>query len=1365
MQLTIEKKIIAGFCSAVIIFVLVASVTLWELRSSSNVAVLATVAILGSLAYFGVLAALWLAVARDMRERRRATAALRDVECLNSRMIENSADSVAMLDANGRLQTVNSAMWELIEEVGLQPVEGLAWVDVWAGGQRQDPEKALKIAAGGHMGRFSGNVFLRSGKEHWFDVILTPIPDEKGRTERILAVARDVTEARAAEEKFRALFEHSSNAHIIFDDDRIIDCNQSAVEMLRCQTKAEMIGKLVEHLAPERQADGTGTREKCVELWGLARGVGHFRFEWQARRLDGKEFPVEIALTPVRIDGREVLMGVWTDLTDRKHAESALRESEERFQAFMDHSPTLCFIKDDAGRMLFVNRVMADAFGVKREEMIGKSDFDWLPLEAARAVVEYDRWVIEANRAMQRVEVVTTADGRTHEWLIVKFPIVSPSGRKFLGGVGVDIAERRRAERALKQRESAFRDLFDDAPVAYHEVDIEEKITRVNKTELALLGYTSSEMVGKPVSDFLLESGDRESTLKKPAGAVRGDEAYQCTFRRKDGSTIPVLVRDRVIRDASGAVTGLRSTMQDISALKMTEAELRGAEEKYRKIFENAIEGIFQTTPDGRFLNANPALASIHGYGSAEELIASVNNIGRQIYVDPKRRAEFRSLVDSSGSIAEFESQIYRKDGSVIWISEHARAIRDESGKVLYYEGAVEDRTARREADRAMAEARDTALESARTKSEFLANMSHEIRTPMNGIIGMTGLLLETELSNRQRDFARTISDSADALMKIINEILDFSKIEAGMLEFEEIDFDIHDVAESVVDLFAARAVSKGVEVGSLVCQDVPVALRGDPGRLRQVFSNLVGNAVKFTERGEVFVCVELEEDAGQEVVLRMSVSDTGIGVTPEQQARLFQAFVQADGGTTRKYGGTGLGLAISKRLVGQMGGEIGVHSEAGRGSMFWFTARFKKQAVQAPTAKPVVPEGRRVLVVDDGANTRRTMHHLLGNWGLRDKYSPTAADALRQLREASAQGVPIDVAFLDLRLPDEDGLSLARAIKKDRAVSATRLVLISQLTHAEKSREMEDCGIVTQITKPLKTVALLKCLESVFADEAPADSGGASSDSDDPRADDVQSTDEPATGAGLRVLMADDSPVNRKVLAYQLERLGHSVKGVSNGRDAAQLAVTGRFDVVLMDCQMPEVDGWEAARCIRESSGPRPWVIAMTAETMDGARERCLASGMDDYLTKPVRLDDLAETLNRFIEMRDLAGGATNEPWRVVLDESAVSAFRDMENDGEENVLESLVTIFVQSAPSVLAEARAAYEERDAARLSRAAHLLKGSCSNFGARRLRHACERLESAAGASNFDDVGGLLAKAEREFGHVRVALEHELLLEKA
>jgi len=1372
MKRPIEKKVFAGFIAGIVVFALMLGVIIWEMRLEGS-RMMAITAIVGSLIYFALLAAAYRVFQGEARKLSRARGALREAEDLNARMIENSIDCIAMLDAHGRLKVVNSATWKLIESVGLQPVEDLPWVEIWAGEPREASRSALSVAKKGRVGRFQGILYTRNGEGRWLDVMLTPIPDDSGRTDRILVVARDITNTRSAEEKFRVLFEHSANAHIIFDTDTIIDCNHAAVEMMRCSTKLELLAMSPDQLAPTIQPDGTYSPERRLEIWELTRGVGHLRYEWQAIRANGEEFPVEVAMTPVFLNGREVLLAVWNDLTERKKAESALQESEQRFQAFMGHSPTLCVIKDEQGRIVFLNRVMADAFGVKLEEMVGRNDFDWLPLEAARAVVEYDRRVLESNTSAQQIETITTGDGKTREWLMIKFPIPAAGGRKLLGGIGIDVQEQRRTERALKQREATFRDLFDDAPVAYHELDTDGRITRVNKTELALLGYSAGEMVGRHVWDFVVEAASQQVITRKLAGGSNVEEVYQRTFRRKNGSLFPVLVRDRLIRDSVGVITGLRSTMQDISELKQTEEELRAAEEKYRKIFENASDGIFQTTPDGRYINANPALAQIHGFASTTELMANISNIGRQLYVDSKRREEFCALMEHADGVEKFESQMYRKDGSAIWVSEAARTVRDERGAILYYEGTLTDITARKQAERAMAEARDGALESARLKSEFLANMSHEIRTPMNGIIGMAGLLLDTDLSPRQREFTHTINHSAEALLKIINDILDFSKIEAGMLIFEEIDFNLREVVEGVVDLFAGRALGKDIQLGSLVSHDVPLALRGDPGRLRQVLSNLVGNAVKFTERGEVFVSATIDEQVGDACLLRLSVTDTGIGVTAEQQARLFQAFVQADGTTTRKYGGTGLGLAICRRLVAQMGGEIGIDSHPGDGSTFWFTARLRRQAEQPALATDGL-SGLRALIVDAQPTSRRTFQHLFEGWGIANTYAESSREALRTVWNEASTGRPFDAVFINQTLPDGDGVALARSIHQNEKLASARLVLLTSLDHVEEPIGMRDAGVVAQLTKPIKVLPLHTCLRRCVIGEAAPESEAV--------------TPEPAPPqSALRILVAEDSLVNQKVILYQLQKLGYTATIVMDGEAALAALDRGRYEIVLLDCQMPVLDGYETARRIRKMSyGYRPYLIALTAHSLAGDRERCLTAGMDDYLSKPIRVEDLeaafricleqqasipitAESISVVVNGNGSSGngsgngssnGHASADLEDAIDSETIAGLRDIEQATGQSMLPGVIGIFFESAPPMLADARQALEKSDAPGLSRAVHTLKGSCSNFGARRLRALCERIETAANQGQLDTAPGLLDEASAEYERVRLALEREL-----
>ena len=1357
MLRTLEKRIQTGIAAAAIGFAVMACIAISRVPRHGDSGTIALVTVFGSMLGAALLGCAMVLLRRGTRERDEAEKGLRDAEELNAKMIESSADCVALLDLRGHLKSVNSAMWKWIEEIGLQPVEDMPWVDTWIGEPRTAAESVLASANGGKVGRFQALCHVRSGEGRWYDVTVTPVCDADNRPERFLVVSRDVTASHSSEEKFNVLFANSSNAHIIFDSNQVLACNHAAVEMLGFASKAEILGLDVAALSPDLQPDGSLSEIKRDEIWQLAHDIGHFRFEWQARKWTGEEFPVEIAITPVWADGREVLLAVWTDLTERRIAENMLQESEQRFQAFMDHSPTLCFIKDEQGRMLFVNRVMTKAFGVASEDMIGKNDFDWLPVETARAVMEYERGIIRNNRASKQVEMVTTADGRMHEWLVVKFPIVSPDGRKFLGGIGMDVRDQRRTERALKISESTFRDLFHDAPVAYHELDTEGRIVRVNQTELALLGYSAEEMVGHHVWDFCVETISKDAVAEKLKGGGDISETFQRNFRRKDGSTIPVLIRDRLILDGAGTVCGIRTTMQDISELKRTEASLCAAEENYRKIFENAIEGIFQISPEGRFLNANPALANILGFTSPAYLMTEVADIGKQICLQPARWAEFRTVMDRHSAVADFECEMRCRNGSVIWVLMHARLVSDPAGKITCYEGTLENVTARRQAEAAMFAARDSALESARLKSEFLANMSHEIRTPMNGIIGMTGLLLDTELTARQRDFADTIVDSSEALLKIINDILDFSKIEAGMLTFEEIEFDTNDVLEGVVDLFSGRALSKEIELSLFVADDVPATLKGDPGRLRQVLANLVGNALKFTEEGEVRMMVRTEAGGGDRARLRFEVFDTGIGISKDQQGRLFQAFVQADGSTTRRHGGTGLGLAISRRLVSQMDGEVWIESEIGQGARFIFTAMFGKSEI-APVQQSRRFEGVRVLVVEPQGGRISVLPGMIAAWGAHVERAAGGIAAMDVLRNPQDHDRRFDAVIFDVDERSEDGTGIARAIRSDPRCGGVKLVRVVSLNTADDSVDRDDTPVDGQITRPIKCRSVSSVLEDAL-ESASCTLPGVMRHV-------VGAVTPPRAGAlsSLRVLVAEDSVVNQKVVQFQLRKLGCKVDSVYDGEEVLLALRKKTYDVILMDCQMPRLDGWETTRRVRQMEKGRPgriWIIAMTAHSLVGDRDRCMETGMDDYLSKPARFDDLASALGHCPASRRASGGDARHSRDDVVCREKISSFRQLEEESGTTVLVSVIDLFIERTPPMFKDVRRAILSNDITRIARLGHTIKGSCSNFGAQRMKAACERLESATRTGG--DRAGMLATLddiEREFGLVRSALQAEL-----
>ncbi len=793
-----------------------------------------------------------------------------------------------------------------------------------------------------------------------------------------------------------------------------------------------------------------------------------------------------------------------------------------------------------------------------------------------------------------------------------------------------------------------------------------------------------------------------------------------------------------------------------------SEAALLQSEERFRHLVEQAADAIFVVDLDGKIVDVNQRACDSLGFAREELLKLSLAEV--EVSFTPERFAEFRQRM-VPGLPITIDGEHRRKDGYSFPIEGRVAVI--EAGGKQYLLLLVRDVTERKRFEAELAQARDAALESARLKSEFLANVSHEVRTPLNGIIGMTCLLMDTRLTPQQHNFVETARLSADSLLNILNDILDFSKIEAGKLSFEVLDFDLVSAVEGTVELLAERAQSKGIELAHVIHRDVPTLVRGDPGRLRQVLTNLLGNAIKFTEKGEVLVRVTKQRDADTQVVLHFSVTDTGVGVPETARAHIFDAFSQADSSTSRKFGGTGLGLAISKQLVQMMGGEIGLESKPGKGSTFWFTANLEKQKPATDFILKTVAQkfpALRVLVVDDNATNRNILHYLLASWGLRIDTAAHGTEALDRLRRAAASGLAYDLVILDMQMPGMDGLTLARKIKSAPAIAGARMVLLTSLIYQFDAEELHAAGIAACLFKPVKQTQLLQCLTDVMTGSAAAT---APAPAPKVRTAEPEAASPAAMPRPIHILLAEDNTMNQKVAIGLLEKLGHRAEAVASGSEVLKAMRLVPYDIIFMDCQIPELDGYDTTREIRrreaakrDSSGRRTYIIAMTASAWPGARAKCLDAGMDDYIAKPVRLADLEATLQRALEnIRPASGNAAAPTATAILDTEALATLRELRQSNQPDPVAELIDLFLRDTPARLQEMRSAIANQDAAGLESAAHNLNGCASNLGAKQLAELCQRLEEQAQTSALDGAAAMLVQVEQEFANARSALELE------
>jgi PAS domain S-box-containing protein len=1002
---------------------------------------------------------------------------------------------------------------------------------------------------------------------------------------------------------------------------------------------------------------------------------------------------------------------------------------------------------DEHGTIVSLNPAAAQMFGYTLEEAVGR------PLSLLVPVLASDRF---DHRLAPYLQQSISQDGRHRlegrRQNGSTFPVELVIGESQLGQCRLFTLLVRDGSPQRQPGSGADFDLLDvlmdSLPDSIYFKDRASRFLRINKALANHFGLADpAAAVGKTDFDFFTEEHarrafDQEQHILQTGQPLIGLEEQETW---PSGAATWVCTTKMPLCDRQGRIVGTFGISRDITDRKRTEVELHTTTRFLDSIIENLPIMLFIKDAEYlRFQRFNKAGEQLLGY-PAEQLLGK-NDAD---FFPPAEAAFFlakdQDVLRGKQLVDIPEEEIDTRRGKRIL---HTRKIPllDAGGRPTHLVGISEDITLARQTAEALRKAKEDAEAASRAKGEFLANVSHEIRTPMNGIIGMTELALDTELTAQQREFLNMVKASADALLDVINDILDFSKIEAGKLDLDRVSFQLRDSLGDTTKTLALRAHKKGLELACWVLPDVPDHVVGDPGRLRQIVVNLLGNALKFTERGEVVVRVEKASQTEEEVVLHFAVRDTGIGIPRDKQQAIFAPFVQADGSTTRKYGGTGLGLAISARLVELMGGQIWVESEPGQGSTFHFTARFGLAddalvsgglrprlglGTDAPGARATDLEGLPVLAVDDNATNRRILEEILTNWHMKATVVDSGPAALAELERACAAGAPYPLVLLDGMMPGMDGYTVARQINQRPEFAGCIIVLLSSAAgSAVRDRELR---LAACLMKPIKQSELWDAIMTSL---------GVSGRRDEQTAELVAAP----CRRRLRLLLAEDNAVNQKLATRLLEKRGHQVIVVGNGKEALAALEREHFDAVLMDVQMPEMDGFETTAAIR-ARGTHVPIVAMTAHAMKGDREKCLSMGMDGYVSKPLQAADLFEVIEGLVPeaVPSTAAGGTAPPFNLAaaLERTA----------GDEDLLRELAAVFCQACPAMMAELRGALDQGDAHKAGDAAHALKGAVGAFGPSTAFDVGVQLE---GLARHGDLAG----SEALYGQLREQMERLL-----
>ncbi len=1171
-------------------------------------------------------------------------------------------------------------------------------------------------------------------------------------------------------------------AIVIVQDGKIVSCNSKTLELTGYSEEELLSGDIFKFVYPDDREMIRQRNEKRVNGEDLKTN-SQFRLQTRNR---GSVW-VDMYSVKTTWKSMPASLNFMTDISEKIATEEALNKSDTLYRSILNASPDDITITDLDGKIRMVSPAGYKLFGYDRDvDLTGRSIYDLLiPEDVDLARLEISG--IQNGQSSGRLEYKgRKADGSIFDLEtntdVIRDENGNPTGLLFIIR---DISNRKRIESELYK----WANLFLHAEWGVTAESTEGfRFEMMNPAYARMHGYTVDEMRGMSILDVLTP----ESRKRVPAMIEKIHEAGHCQFEtkhvRKDGSIFPVWVDSTAIKDSTGTVLFRAVNVQDISDRKQSEKILDIEQTLMNNLMNSIPDKIYFKDLESRFIRINNATAELMHVGDPKDAIGHTDF---DYFTEEHARPAYEDeqwIIQTGQSITKEEKETIANEPDR-WVKTTKLPLLDRNGNIIGTFGTSADITdqksmmdvlqeTNRQLESSTIKANELAVQAEMAnvaKSEFLANMSHEIRTPMNGVIGMTGLLLETNLDEEQQRYTEIIRSSGETLLTLINDILDFSKIEAGKLELEILNFNLHSLLDDFAAALAVRASEKNLEFICAADPDVPALLMGDPGRLRQILTNLTGNALKFTESGEVSVHARCVERTEKDVKILFSVKDTGIGIPDNKIGILFNKFTQADSSTTRQYGGTGLGLAISKQLSEIMGGEIGVKSEAGKGSEFWFTVRMKLQPENSQNTLPVLANlnGVKVLVVDDNATNREMLVIRMTSWGMRPVEVADGPTAYRAMAEAYDEKDPFDIAVLDMHMPGMDGVMLAQIVKGDSRLCNTPLVLLTSMGERGDARRFENVGFAGYLVKPLRHLDLYNVLSVTLATHSGTGECGVVKPefhtivTSHSAREAVRVTVDPNT----RLLLVEDNIINQQVAMGILKKYGLKADAAADGSEALKMLENIAYDLVLMDVQMPVMDGFEATRHIRDPHSrvlnhAIP-VIAMTANALQGDRELCLEAGMTDYVSKPIEPQKLIEALERWLPVERIhskSGDKLDEvPQNKPVPEDNRSIF-DREAlfnrlMGDEELIRDVIATYIQEIPSLVSQLRTSLANGDVKTSERLVHTIKGSSANLGAEALRGVAANLEKFTKSGELDPVKAGIGSLEKEFERLKPFLQKE------